>query len=299
MTSSAPSSLRQLIENRLAQLTSETETLFHEARERARREVADQLNQAARRMRQATDLEELSATLEDAARSFASGAILFRVNGDRAQSEELEISVASAPALRGAMETRDPVIAAATTGEISAPLLEWMGEPADGRLFIFPLVVRDAVPALLCVWGGVQGSSIELLSQVAAASWLALTPSPAANLVSIAAAAPVETAAPKPASSWALLPPEEQQVHLRAQRFARVEVAEMRLFATDAVHSGREHRDLYDALRERIDESRAAFRNQFFATCPSMVDYLHLEMLRTLANDDPELLGKNYPGPLV
>jgi hypothetical protein len=30
-----------------------------------------------------------------------------------------------------------------------------------------------------------------------------------------------------------------------------------------------------------------------------MVDYLHLELIRTLANDDAELLGKDYPGPMV
>jgi hypothetical protein len=30
-----------------------------------------------------------------------------------------------------------------------------------------------------------------------------------------------------------------------------------------------------------------------------MLDYLHLEMVRTLAQDDAELLGAEYPGPLV
>jgi hypothetical protein len=30
-----------------------------------------------------------------------------------------------------------------------------------------------------------------------------------------------------------------------------------------------------------------------------MVDYLHLELTRTLANEDPDLLGSTYPGPLV
>jgi hypothetical protein len=29
------------------------------------------------------------------------------------------------------------------------------------------------------------------------------------------------------------------------------------------------------------------------------VDYLHLELVRTLANDDVELLGQDYPGPMV
>ena len=32
---------------------------------------------------------------------------------------------------------------------------------------------------------------------------------------------------------------------------------------------------------------------------PTMVDYLHLELVRSLANDDAILLGPNYPGPLV
>ena len=30
----------------------------------------------------------------------------------------------------------------------------------------------------------------------------------------------------------------------------------------------------------------------------SMVDYFHLELVHTLANDDPALLGQDYPGPL-
>src|SRR5271157_683801 len=138
MTSSAPTPLRQLIENRLSQLTAETETLFTEARERARREMADQLNQAVRRIRQSASLEELSATLADAAGTFASGAILFRVDGDWAKSATAEIPLLAAPALRGAIETRDPVIAAAIAGEVSSALIELMGQPADGRVCIFP-----------------------------------------------------------------------------------------------------------------------------------------------------------------
>jgi hypothetical protein len=104
--------------------------------------------------------------------------------------------------------------------------------------------------------------------------------------------------APKPASTWQELSPAEQQLHLRAQRFARVQVAEMRLQHSDKVQSGRSSRDLYEALRQPIDTARTAFRAQFFS-CPSMVDYLDLELTRTLAHEDPELLGKSYPGPLV
>ena len=73
----------------------------------------------------------------------------------------------------------------------------------------------------------------------------------------------------------------------------------MRLDHTEAVQSGRARRDLYKALRLPVDEARQTFRAEFFVPCPSMVDYLHLELTRTLANDDPDLLGSDYPGPLV
>ena len=53
------------------------------------------------------------------------------------------------------------------------------------------------------------------------------------------------------------------------------------------------------ALRGRIDVARETFQKTFFAAAPTMVDYLHLELVRTLANDDPELLGKEYPGPMA
>jgi hypothetical protein len=78
-----------------------------------------------------------------------------------------------------------------------------------------------------------------------------------------------------------------------------VQAAEMRLYHGDVVQVGRSRRNLYEALRQPIEDARQAFRTRFFAGCPSMVDYLHLELTRTLANDDPDLLGSTYPGPLV
>jgi hypothetical protein len=121
-------------------------------------------------------------------------------------------------------------------------------------------------------------------------------------LVQLAAPAKEATAAEpaRPAKpSWDDLPAEEQRLHLRAQRFARVQISEIRLQEADAVQSGRGRRKLYEALRKPIDAARAKFQEMFFRKCPSMVDYLHLELLHTLAQDDAELLGDDYPGPLV
>ncbi|HXB75343.1 MAG TPA: GAF domain-containing protein [Candidatus Acidoferrales bacterium] len=303
--------LQKLLEDHQSRLSFEVETLFAESREGAQREFGDQLNQAVRRLRMASDADELSATLLDAAAQFSGGSALFRVAGEAAKLTRvrvmpesaaealgLEISLPSAAALAGAVESRDPVTAVSTPAEVSSQLCKLFGHPADGRVSIYPVVVRDRVPALIYAWGTVEGSAIELLTQVAAAVWSAIPePVTVSELIAISPAATVP--APAPAMTWENLSVEDQQIHLRAQRFARVQVAEMRLFEADAVQTGRTRHNLYEALRKSIDAARQTFRNQFFVSCPNMVDYLDLEFTRTLANDDPDLLGKTYPGPLV
>lgn len=297
-----PSGPRQLLENRISEVSSELETLFEGALDNARREQAEQLNQAVRRLRIAPDAGELCATLGDAAARLASGAILFRVADGTAASDRIDVPLADAPALSAAAESQDPLIAAATPGELSAPLVELLAHTPDTRVSIFPVVCGEKVAALVYCWGTVQVAALELLAQAASAVWSAI-PVPPPQLVSIAMApeptpAPASTPA-KPPAVWSDLQADQQQIHLRAQRFARVQAAEMRLYHADAVQAGRSRRNLYDLLRQPIDDARQAFRTQFFAGCPSMVDYLHLELTRTLANDDPDLFGSTYPGPLV
>lgn len=325
MASSASTSpLRRLLEDRLAQLSDEADHLYRERAEQACRHLVEQLNQSARRMRRASDTEELAATLADAAAPFASGIAIFCVESDagsgqavapralrglriRGVPEEaaerfrsLHLPLSSAPALAGGVETRDPVTAAASAAEVSPEMMELAGHAADARVSIFPLVAHDRVRALLYTWGDVQAAGAELVAQVAAAVWAALEAPPreAANLVQIAGAATGDRAHP-PDRSWHDLPPAEQRIHLRAQRFARVRAAGIRLREAHAVQVGRARRDLYGALRNPIDAARQEFHSEFFAACPSMVDYLHLELVRALANDDAELLGKDYPGPLL
>jgi hypothetical protein len=321
----------QLLEDRLSSLPGEADALFIESREQAHREFADRLNQAVRRLRMAPDADELRRTLLDAAAQFSTGAALFRIVHDSAHDTALperirgvpeaaaeafatlQIQLPAAAALASAIESRDPVTAVTTPGEVSAELIQVLNHPPTGRVFVYPVVVRERVPALIYAWGeaggSVQGSAIELLTQVAAAVWSAIPePLPPPDLVSILPAASsvakptaglVADHQPGPVESWDSLPAGEQQIHLRAQRFARVHVAEMRLFEADAVQSGRAQRSLYEALRKPIDAARETFRTTFFDSCASMVDYLDLELTRTLANDDPDLLGKTYPGPLV
>jgi hypothetical protein len=99
--------------------------------------------------------------------------------------------------------------------------------------------------------------------------------------------------------AWDDLSAEDQALHLKAQRFARVKVAEYRLFQPDAVRVGREKGDFYSELRASIDPDREKFRQEFVTPSPTMVDYFHLELIRGLAHEDERLLGPGYPGPIV
>jgi hypothetical protein len=294
--SSPTSALRDILDK----FALEAESAFEQTRVQACRDFAGQLNQAVRRIRQAPTRDELGETVADTATSLAAGASWFTVDDTAARSASLELTVPleEAAALREALETREPVVALASAAEVSAQLVERFAHAAESRAFVYPIVAFGKVPALLYAWadtpGQAQNSALELLAQVASAAWIALEPPPppAPPLVSIAPAA-------KPVDPWEALSPQDQQLHLRAQRFARVQVAEMRLSNGPAVQAGRMRRNLYEALRQSIDSARDGFRKEFFAKCPSMVDYLHLELTRTLANDDADLLGKEYPGPMV
>ena len=298
---------RRLLEDRISKLSDDLDALFTEARERARREHAEQLNQAVRRLKVAGDPEELCATLENAADQFSGGALLFRLEDGVARHERIAVPLETAPAFGAAVESREPQTAATIASQIGPELIELLAPPATNRASIFPIEVEERVTALLYCWGNTQAAAVELLAQFTGMLWREPEPepelememavaAPASELVMIAPA-PVSASPPKP--TWESLPAEEQQIHLRAQRFARVQAAEMRLFEADAVQAGRSRHDVYGAVRERVDAARKSFHEQFFSTCPSMVDYLHLELVRTLANDDSDLLGKDYPGPLV
>ncbi len=316
--------MREILEDRISKLLPDLESelgkFVSEQCARARRDLADELNQAARRIDQAADAAGIAATLVEATAALSAGAALLLVNetGLRGQQirgvaepcaatfRNLAMPLEVAPALAEAVRSRDPVTAMATAGEISGELASLLGRDYRERVHVYPLICAGRARAVLCAWGVKNNPAVELLAHIAAAAWPAI-PAPS-GMVQLAV--PGTSPSTKPAApssgpelswdrlSWDKLSAAEQRIHLRAQRKARVAIAEMRLHAADAVDSGRARKDLYAALGPRIDAARESFHKQYFTT-PTMVDYLHLELLHTLALDDPDLLGKDYPGPLV
>lgn len=103
------------------------------------------------------------------------------------------------------------------------------------------------------------------------------------------AAAPV---APAPAVS---VSPEDEEVHKKAKRFAKLLVDEIKLYNQAKVAEGRKSKDLYERLKDDIDKSRATYEKRYGATAAAAANYFNQEVVRILAENDASLLGSNFP----
>jgi len=92
----------------------------------------------------------------------------------------------------------------------------------------------------------------------------------------------------------ASISPEDQDVHRKAQRFARLLIDEIKLYNQAKVAEGRKNRDLYDRLKETIEKSRATYQKRYGKTVAASGNYLQNEIIRSLAEDDPSIMGANF-----
>jgi hypothetical protein len=89
----------------------------------------------------------------------------------------------------------------------------------------------------------------------------------------------------------ATIAPEDQKLHEDAKRFARLLVSEIKLYNEAQVNAGREHKDLYDRLKDDIERSRRMYQERVPENIHTTTNYFYEELVRTLANGDPTLLG--------
>lgn len=293
------------------------------ARKSTAQSLAEYWNQTLRRLRQASSPEAAVQILAESAARHADHIAVLVFEGTEAHvaaSKNVDgaasFPVAEASAIQSVIETRDPVVTLASEGELSAPLHNMLQPAVGERAYLFPVRGRQAVVAVLAAHGRVEAAPLEFLCEAAglqfdvqsgggvmqaAPSEPEEPPVSSADLIQIAgiAASPAVSPAKSGKKQWDELDGPERQLHLQAQRFARVQAAEMRLYQAEAVRAGIANRRLYAALQAEIDEARKQYLRRFLSASPNMVDYLHLEILRSLANDDDGLLGDDYPGPMV
>jgi hypothetical protein len=279
------------------------------------------LNQLLRRFRHyETEADWISALLDGASR-FAGQVAIFSIQNDtfrlRAQAKldlpgDLSFSLSSAPAFASAVQTHDPIVALRTASEVT----EHLAVPEAGeRAHIIPVMNRTRAVAILFVadrdymdvnalelLAGLASTVLErqvntaLHSQIGPASARGVPGEVKSASEQIPGSAPKVNRAALP--TWAELSDEQRMLHMRAQRFSRVTVAEMQLGNPDACRAGREQNNIYLFLKPEIEKARENYRKQFM-TIPSMVDYLHLELVNTAAEGDEMKLGAEYPGQLV
>ncbi len=228
-----------------------------------------------------------------------------------------------------AIRDKEPVNAAAA--EFDAKFISTHGNPSDGNACVLPIVVREKVAAVVYIDAGTEaeGKSDESAARVlvrSTASWLELlalrkagggasaTEAPEAP---VSAAPPAEAGPPpqaaesepppapeppKPAAAPASSGPdlsslskEDQEVHKKAKRFAKLLVDEIKLYNKGKVEEGRANKDIYKRLQEDIDKSRSTYEKRYNNSVAGPANYFQAEIIRILADNDVSLLGADFP----
>ena len=302
----------------LRQIEDRVSIEVDEAGFKSRRALGEELNQTMRRLRQCRSTEDVAAWLLDSAASFGGPAALFEVSGARLKGvrsrgfpaagaesfEGLETTLDEAPAFAHSIQERETVVAIGTPAEVSTPIVNALPQQPGEKVYLFPMVIQEKVVAILYVTPSsderqpVDSAPLELLTSAAAG---------AAQILASEQSAAVRPAEPEliaiegvdmrahlgvPATDI-----RRQALEARARWFARTEVARMRIFQRRALERGRMERDIYRALRPQIEAARRTYRQDYLAVSPVIADYLHRELV-SLAYDDANLLGPEYPGSL-
>jgi hypothetical protein len=140
-------------------------------------------------------------------------------------------------------------------------------------------------------------------AMAAAASAHEASASVAGSVGEVALAEPLpaghaETAAtpesPPDSSTLTSTSTEDQEVHRKAQRFARLLVDEIKLYNQAKVAEGRKNQDLYDRLKQAIEKSRATYQKRYGNTVAASGNYFQHEIIRSLAEDDLSIMGANF-----
>jgi hypothetical protein len=77
-----------------------------------------------------------------------------------------------------------------------------------------------------------------------------------------------------------------------ARRFARLLLSEIKLYNEGAVRVGREQRDIRRRLREEIDRAQRLYEERVPLEVAQRLAYFQQELVQTLADGDPALLGE-------
>jgi len=87
---------------------------------------------------------------------------------------------------------------------------------------------------------------------------------------------------------------EEQELHRRANRVAKVSMQDIKMLRPEQVKLGREHKDICNRLRDDIEKAHREYDRRFKPIMDHPVDYFYRWMVEILADGDAHALGE-YP----
>jgi hypothetical protein len=90
------------------------------------------------------------------------------------------------------------------------------------------------------------------------------------------------------------LSPEEQELHRRANRVAKVSMQDIKMLRPEQVRLGRENKDICTRLRDDIEKAHREYDRRFKPIMDHPVDYFYRWLVEILAEGDPHCLGE-YP----
>jgi hypothetical protein len=99
---------------------------------------------------------------------------------------------------------------------------------------------------------------------------------------------------PATAASQGSMSADDAEVHRKAQRFARLLVDEIKLYNQAKVAEGRKNKDLYNRLKDDIDKSQATYEKRYGNTVAASASYFDQELIRSIAEDDPGVMGSDF-----
>ena len=248
----------------------------------------EQLTTAMQSIESAQTLTDALDSLLRAAGAVASRAVVFLVNGDRLrswrtvgfpqlESQPFDASIAGTGMLAKAAQTGDPIASGA-----GQPAPTFAAMPGDASALAVPIMVDGRAVGVL------YADTANATGMVPSPAWrdiVATLARHASAVVALVTALRTVQALGVPRSGNG--EPDEQG----ARRYARLLVSEIKLYNEAAVRTGRDRRDLLSRLRPEIDRARRLYEERVPPVVGARGQYFQQELVQTLADGDPALLG--------
>jgi chemotaxis protein histidine kinase CheA len=288
---------------RLQFATTESEVTEARVEEREADLAAfDRLTLAIRRLDDARSLTEILEGLTDSAAAEAARVAVLVVQGPRAQVWRLA-GFSGQPAGRGTDVPLGSGGAVATALRTGGPSYAEPGPADRGSGLAFAQIPPDRIGLATPVSVGgrpvalVYADNVSESGRLVPAAWpeaIEILARHAARCLEIVTASRTgqgagagATGSPLSRSTVAFSASQEEE----ARRHARAIVSDLAARHEAAVTTGRQQRDLLERLRPEIDQARRRYEEQVPPAVPARRLYFDQEVLRTLADGDPKLLG--------